>query len=274
MVQYNFPQFNNSSKEMTIDDLLDIDIVSPVAGPIPIRTLADVEFQQNLTGIKHLDEERVMYVTSYTKDRTTTEIVTDLQEIINKSPIPKGYSINYGGEFEDVAQSFTDLGNSLLIGLLLIAVLLVLQFKSFSQPFIIMLSLPFALTGVFFGLTIMGLTISIPSVIGIVGLAGVVVNDAIVLIDQMNQNRRRGMQLKEAIIDGATSRLQPVFLTTATSIFGILPLALTDEVWGSLGFAFIFGLTTQYFLVLLFDPILYSIFSKKTKFKDPEIFTQ
>ena len=73
------------------------------------------------------------------------------------------------------------------------------------------------------------------------------------------------MEFKESIIEGATSRLQPVFLTTATSIFGILPLALTDEIWGSLGFAFIFGLTTQYFLVLLLDPILYSALSKKDR---------
>jgi multidrug efflux pump subunit AcrB len=259
---------------MTLDELLDVEIVSPVAGAVPIRSFVDVEFKQNLTGISHLDEERVMYVTSYAKDRTTNEIVADLQEIMNNFPLPKGYSLNYGGEYEEIGESFTDLGNSLLVGLLLIAILLVLQFKSFSQPFIIMLSLPFALTGVFFGLTIMGLTISIPSVIGIVGLAGVVVNDAIVLIDQMNQNRKRGMPIKEAIIDGATSRLQPVFLTTATSIFGILPLALTDEIWGGLGFAFVFGLTTQYFLVLLLDPILYGMLSKRTKFRDPNLFVE
>ena len=162
---------------------------------------------------------------------------------------------------------------ALLVGMFLIAGLLVLQFKSFRQPFIIMLSLPFALTGVFYGLTAMGIAISIPSVIGIVGLAGVVVNDAIVLIDQMNKNRKRGMDFHDAIIDGATSRLQPVFLTTVTSIFGILPLALTDEVWGSLAFAFIFGLTTQFFLVLLLDPILYSILSKKDGYGgEPEVF--
>lgn len=272
IVEYKFPEFNNSSKEMTLDDLLDTEITSPVAGAIPVRSLVSVDFQQNLTGISHLDEERVMYVTSYAKDRTSTDIIAELQKELKESPIPKGYSLDYGGELEEITESFIDLGNALLVGILLIAILLVLQFKSYSQPFIIMLSLPFALTGVFFGLTAMGLTISIPSVIGIVGLAGVVVNDAIVLIDQMNHNRRRGMPLKEAIIDGAVSRLQPVFLTSATSIFGILPLALTDEVWGSLGFAFIFGLTTQFFLVLLLDPILYGMLSKKTRFKDPEIF--
>jgi HAE1 family hydrophobic/amphiphilic exporter-1 len=273
-VEYKFPQFNGSEDEMTIDSLLDITVQSPVAGSIPVRTLATVEFQQNLTNISHLDTERVIYVTSYTQDRTTLEIIQDLESELEKDPLPKGYFISFGGEYESITQSFVELGLALIVGVFLIAMLLVLQFKSFNQPFIIMLSLPFALTGVFFGLTAMGLTISIPSVIGVVGLAGVVVNDAIVLLDQMNQNRKRGMQFEEAIIDGAMSRLQPVFLTTATSIFGILPLALTDEIWGSLGFAFIFGLTTQYFLVLLLDPILYSMLSKKTKFRTPKIFLE
>jgi HAE1 family hydrophobic/amphiphilic exporter-1 len=261
-----------SGDEITIDELKNILVVSPVAGMVPVSELVNTEFKQNLTSISHLDEERVIRVSSYLEDRTTIEIIDDLNKKLEQNPLPKGYNIQFGGEFEEVMQSFKDLGTALLVGLLLIGVLLVLQFKSFRQPFIIMLSLPFALTGVFFGLAIMNITISIPSVIGIVGLAGVVVNDAIVLIDQMNNNRRRGMKFKESIAEGATSRLQPVFLTTATSIFGILPLALTDEIWGSLGFAFIFGLTTQYFLVLLLDPILYSILSKKDRgWEDPEI---
>ncbi len=265
-------QYAFSNDDITIDDLKNILVISPVAGMVPVGELIDVEFEDNLTSISHLDEERVMFVTSYVKDRTTIEIIDDLNKKLEESPLPKGYTIEFGGEFEEVMQSFEDLGTALLVGLLLIGMLLVLQFKSFRQPFIIMLSLPFALTGVFFGLAIMNITISIPSVIGIVGLAGVVVNDAIVLIDQMNNNRRRGMEFKESIVDGATSRLQPVFLTTATSIFGILPLALTDEIWGSLGFAFIFGLTTQFFLVLLLDPILYSMLSKKDHgWEDPEI---
>jgi HAE1 family hydrophobic/amphiphilic exporter-1 len=261
IVKYGFIDEN----ELSIDELKDIYVNSPSSGFIPISELINIEFKENLTSISHIDEKRVINVSAYNKDRTTGEIIEDLNAKIEENPLPKGYMMDFGGEFESVQQSFEDLGLALLVGLLLIAMLLVLQFKSFRQPFIIMLSLPFALTGVFLGLTAMGLTLSIPSVIGIVGLAGVVVNDAIVLIDQMNKNRKRGMEFKESIIEGATSRLQPVFLTTATSIFGILPLALTDEIWGSLGFAFIFGLTTQYFLVLLLDPILYSMLSKKDK---------
>ncbi len=268
IVKYGFIDEN----ELSIDELKDIYVNSPSSGFIPISELINIEFKENLTSISHIDEKRVINVSAYNKNRTAGEIIEDLNAKIEKNPIPKGYTMEFGGEFESVQQSFTDLGLALLVGLLLIAMLLVLQFKSYKQPFIIILSLPFALTGVFIGLTLMGLTISIPSVIGIVGLAGVVVNDAIVLIDQMNKNRHRGMGFKESIIEGATSRLQPVFLTTATSIFGILPLALTDEIWGSLGFAFIFGLTTQYFLVLLLDPILYSMLSKKDKgWDDPKL---
>lgn len=261
IVQYDLKK--NEGNQLTLDDLKNILITSPVSRSVPVSNLVKIDFSQNLTSINHLDNQRTVYISSYTKDRTATEVINDLLVKLEENPLPQNYSISYGGEMEEITQSFKDLGTSFLIGLILIAMLLVLQFKSYRQPFIILLSLPFALTGVFFGLAAMDISLSIPSVIGIVGLAGVVVNDAIVLLDQMNKNRRRGMEFKEAIIEGATSRLQPVFLTTATSIFGILPLALTDEIWGSLGFAFIFGLTTQYFLVLLFDPILYSLIGKK-----------
>lgn len=259
-------KFNGNDNETTIDDLRNISISTPQGQMIPLSYLTNFEFKENLTTINHLDTKRVAYVTSYVKDKTSTEATTELMEKLKPVPIPKGYSIEYGGEFEEIEQSFKDLGIALVVGLLLIFVLLVLQFKSFSQPFIILLSLPFALTGVFFGLTAIGMTLSIPSVIGVVGLSGVVVNDAIVLVDQMNKNRKRGMELSDAIVEGTTSRLQPVFLTTITSICGILPLALTDEIWGSLGFAFIFGLATQFFLVLLLDPILYSFFARRKKF--------
>ena len=261
IVQYDLKK--GEENQLTLDDLKNVSIKSPISGPVPLSNLVKIDFSQNLTSIEHIDTERVIYISSYLKDRTATEIINDLLVKLKETPLPQGYNITYGGETEEINQSFKDLGISFVIGIILIALLLVLQFKSYRQPFVIMLSLPFALTGVFFGLTAIDISLSIPSVIGIVGLAGVVVNDAIVLIDQMNNNRRRGMKFKTAIIEGATSRLQPVFLTTATSILGILPLALTDEIWGSLGFAFIFGLTTQYFLVLLFDPILYSMLSKK-----------
>jgi multidrug efflux pump subunit AcrB len=257
---------NENSNEITIDDLRNIQITSPVSGSVPLSYITNFEFKENLTTIDHLDTKRVAYVTSYLKDKTATEATAELMEKLKPVPVPKGYQIEYGGEFEEVQQSFKDLGIALIVGLLLIFVLLVLQFKSYSQPFIILLSLPFALTGVFFGLTAMGITLSIPSVIGVVGLSGVVVNDAIVLVDQMNKNRKRGMALEDAIAEGTTSRLQPVFLTTITSICGILPLALTNEIWGSLAFAFIFGLSTQFFLVLLLDPILYSLFSRKKEY--------
>jgi len=269
MLHYVFEQHG---EDISLEDLKDLMITSPTGVTIPVRSLINMTFQENLTSISHLDTKRVMYVTSYVQGKTAPEITVELQEKIKDLELPEGYEVDFGGEIEDVQQSFEDLGVSMLVGLILIFILLVLQFKSYSQPFIIILSLPFALTGVFFGLTIMGMTLSLPAFIGVVGLAGVVVNDAIVLIDQMNNNRKRGMNLHDAIVEGATSRMQPVFLTTVTSICGILPLALTDEVWGSLGFAFIFGLSTQFFLVLLLDPILYSIFVRKgSMFKEKEV---
>ena len=138
-----------------------------------------------------------------------------------------------------------------------------MQFNSFRQSFFILLSLPLALIAVFPGLAITGQTLSFPSFIGVIALSGVVVNDAIMLMDKINRNRRSGLSKFEAIIDAGRTRLQPILLTTITTVAGILPLTLSDPIWGPLGFAIIFGLSFATVLTLFVIPMLYLKFGEK-----------
>ena len=140
---------------------------------------------------------------------------------------------------------------------MLIAAILLLQFNSYRQPFFILVTLPLAWIGIFPGLAILGLDLSFPAFIGIVALSGVVVNDAIILIDKINNNRREGKNKLEAIVSAGKARLQPIMLTTITTIAGILPLTLSDPIWAPLGFAIIFGLLMATVLTLGVVPILY-----------------
>lgn len=227
-------------------------------GRIPLASVLTTRIQSGTNAVQHEDGERVSKITSYVKpDYTTQEVIQSFQEKEDELELPAGYRVEFGGESEDVNQSFADLFSAMIIAVFLIAAILVLQFNSFRQPMFIMASLPFALIGVLPGLTITQQPLSFPAFIGIVALVGIVVNDAIILIDQVNVNRREGMDRLKAVVSGAASRLQPIILTTMTTVMGILPLTLSDPTWGPLGFSVIFGLTFSTVLTLIVVPLFY-----------------
>ena len=158
---------------------------------------------------------------------------------------------------EEINKSFQELFTSRGVAVILIAFTLVLMFNSFRQPLIIMITLPLAMIGVFPGLMAIGLNLSFPAFLGVVALTGIVVNDAIVLIDRINTNRKNDMEFSDSIAEAANARLQPILMTTITTIVGILPLALTNEFWSGLGFSLIFGLAAATVLTLIVVPVLY-----------------
>ncbi|MDF2379183.1 MAG: efflux RND transporter permease subunit [Candidatus Gracilibacteria bacterium] len=233
-------------------------------GSIPLSALVETQVQSSTDSIQHEDADRIAKVTSALQPGFTTQRVLDaFKEELVGLEMKNGYTVKYGGEAQDVAKSFTDLYYAMVIGIFLIASILILQFNSYRQPFFILLALPLALIGVLPGLTITGQPLSFPAFIGIVALLGIVVNDAIILIDQINTNRRNGIPKKEAILKGGRSRLQPILLTTITTVAGILPLTLSDEVWGPLGFTIIFGLMFATVLTLMVIPILYNAYGEE-----------
>lgn len=152
---------------------------------------------------------------------------------------------------------------SMIVSVLLIAFILVLQFNSFKQPLIIIFALPLAIPGVMIGLFVTGLAFGFPAFIGIVALSGIVVNDSIVLIDKINKNIRGGIEFYEAIIEAGIARLQPILLTTLTTIAGILPLYFANELWRGLSVTIAFGLAFSTLLTLIMVPIMYVWLCKK-----------
>lgn len=150
-------------------------------------------------------------------------------------------------------------------GLLFIVGTIVMQFNSYKQAVLILAPIPLSLIGVFFGLTLTHNTLSFPSLIGLVALFGIVVNNSIVLIDKINLNRKSGLTIDEAILDAGRARFEPIFLTSFTTIMGNIPLALVPGTWQSLAITLVAGLTTSGVLKLFIVPVLYKLFVKEGK---------
>jgi len=248
-------------------------LISTPKGMIPVSELADIELRPAITVIRHRDTETVVNVHAYTEEGTLSvdvvaQIETDLPNFADQ--IPSGVRLEFGGETEDIAESFTSLFRAMGIGVFLIILILVLQFNSFRQPLIIMFTLPLALIGVFGGLTLIGRTLSFPGFIGIVALAGVVVNDAIVLIDRINHNIQKGLPKIEAIIQSGGERMQPIILTTVTTAFGVLPLAFANGLWGDMAWSIAFGITFATILTLVMVPIFYNALESEKEIHEVE----
>lgn len=181
----------------------------------------------------------------------------------NLAETSPGYEFIIGGVNDENAKSITSLLVALAFGMLLVVGTIVLQFNSYKQSLFVLAPIPLSLIGVFFGLTLSGSVLSFPSLIGLVALFGMVINNSIVLIDKMNMNRATGMNIHDAIIDAGKSRFEPIFLTSFTTIMGNIPLALIAGTWQPLAITLIAGLTTSGILSLIIIPILYRLFVKE-----------
>ena len=251
---------------LNLQQIKEFNIPSPT-GNVKLGELANFKLEEGLAVIRHEDEKRIVKVRSdLQKNKNAVEVTAELEEQLKDYQLPDGYEINFGGDTEEITKQFQQLFALMIVGVILIGFTLVIMFNSLSQPFVILLSLPLAVIGVFPGLMLIGLPLSFPAFLGVTALAGVVVNDAIVLIDQINQNRKQNFSLEHAISDAAHSRLQPIIMTTFTTVVGILPLALTNEFWAGLGYSLMFGLTAATGLTLIVMPVLYYLL-EKTKIK-------
>ena len=257
-VKYNDDEFTS------VNDLENILLFTPRGESILLKQITTIELNPSLLAINHRGGEKVVVVTADTEEGINLQnIIKDFEEFKSNMIIPDGYSIDLGGEVEDIEKSFQETFYSMIVAVILIAMILVLQFNSFRQPFIIIFSLPLALIGVIIGLNITGQAFSFPAFIGIVSLSGIVVNDAIVLIDRINKNIYNGMEFVEAIIDGGISRMQPIFLTSITTIAGIAPLIYANELWRGLSITVIFGLIFSTVLTLVIIPIMFASICQK-----------
>ena len=246
-----------------IETLLSMPIQSS-AGTKALSHYVSQSLEPSPTTIDRTDTQRSITVSAALSDGFNPSLkLQEFREKYNPDFDP-GYSIEFGGEAEELAESFSSLGQAMVLGLFLILIILTIQFNSFRQSFVILLTIPLALIGVFSGLFILNLPFSFPAFIGVVALAGIVVNNGIILIDRVNQNAKT-MTKEEAVKEAATSRFQPIVLTTLTTVAGILPLALSDPTWGPLGFAIISGLLFSSILTLLVVPSAIMLLEKQKK---------
>lgn len=259
IVKYDFESPNNTP-DLSIKTIENYEISTPKGYSVTLGEIGKFELLEGLSSISRENQDRIVKVKSdIGPNQNVVDITKEIQDKILNYDLPTGYKIDFGGDTEDIEKSFQELFQSMFVAIILIGFTLVLMFNSLTQPFIILLTLPLALIGVFPGLMSIGLSLSFPAFLGVVALSGVVVNDAIVLIDRINQNRAKGMHLSEAISESTNARLQPIIMTTITTVVGILPLALTNEFWSGLGFSLIFGLVAATGLTLVVIPVIYFI---------------
>jgi len=253
----------------SIEGIKDISIVAPNGKKMFVSQLGRIEFQPSLASIEHYDKQRMISVTAGTDGGNPTEITNTFKEKISQMDIPAGYRVDFGGESQELQEVFMDMFTKMIIGIILILFILIIQFNSYRQVLIILFTIPLAMIGVIWGMALARLTIDIPSFIGIVSLAGIVVNNAIILIDEINRELSNGKYIIDAVVDAGRVRLRPVFLTTVTTVFGLLPLSITQPEWRNMGFTIIFGLTFSMFLTLMIVPTLYvSFYKRKLKEKN------
>ena len=244
--------------------------------PVPLSSVASLKMGTGFGAIRHLDQKRLIRIKGYTTDRSSLDIVQDIQSRLRGLDLPSGYSISFGGDYEEQIKSSAFLSKAFLVAVFLIFLVLLTQFNSLAQSLIVISSVVLSLMGVFLGLLITGMPFGvIMTGIGIISLAGVVVNNAIVLIDYINLLRKRGLELTEALVQAGTVRFRPVMLTAITTILGLTPMALgisfdfrsfslqvggeSAQWWGPMAVAVIFGLAVATLLTLLVVPVLYSL---------------
>lgn len=248
----------DETTRVPIDALLNLPLKTP-RGTVLLSSVAEPSVERANAVIRREDQENIATVSSYlTAGNTATDVSAAFKAQMDEAGLPDGISMKIGGETEDVDQSFREMGFALIGGMVLMLGILVLTFNSFRYSFYLLMLVPLSLVGVFVGLAITGEPLSFPSMLGVIALAGIIINHAIILVDSIIVRMRNpeNRTLAEVVVDGSVSRLRPIFLTTVTTVVGMIPLAGASALWGPLAFAIMFGLTFAMLLTLVLTPIL------------------
>lgn len=235
--------------------------------PIPLSAIADVRIENGPAEIRRIDQQRVGIISANLGYGDLGTAAAEVERIISETTMPQGIYARIGGQNEEMSNSFDSLMFALGLAVFLVYLVMASQFESLLHPFIILFTIPLALVGAILALYITNSTISVVVFIGLILLAGIVVNNAIVLIDLINQLRERGMEKMDAIIEGGKSRLRPILMTTLTTTLGLLPLAIGfgdgAELRAPMGITVIGGLLVSTLLTLIVIPVMYSIMDRK-----------
>lgn len=226
--------------------------------PVFLKDVATIELKPAVDVITRIDQKRTI-ILSAGVDATTNApaVLAAFQKSIEDYSLPTGYGIFYGGENEQNAESVASILRAMLIALILIVATLVIQFNSFRKALIVLVPIPLALIGVFLGMATFNVPLSFPALIGVLALFGIVVKNAIILVDKININVESGIPFTDAVVDAGKSRMEAIFITSICTIAGIIPVTLSNEFWQALGSTIIFGLALSSFLTLFLVPAMY-----------------
>lgn len=254
------PEFRKS-----IEDIENIIIYNAQGQAIRLKDLGQVVERFTPPTIERKSRQRLITVASTVSGTTLDKAVAAINAEIKTVDIPSDVYTVIGGSYKDQQESFGDLGTLMLIILMLVFIVMASQFESLTYPFIIMFSIPFAISGVVLALGLTASTFNMMSFVGLIMLVGIVVKNGIVLVDYINLNRERGMGVIRSVVNGGKSRLRPVLMTTLTTILGMLPLAISasqgSEMWKPMAITVIGGLTVSTILTLVIVPTLYTLFA-------------
>lgn len=260
-----------------LKDLNDLTITTAAGTEIPITEVADIELGESALSISREDQQRYITISAAFDGMDSSAVQTMVEAELQNYVFPDGYSYKFGGTMEMMQDTFGDLINILLVGVLLIYMILASQFESYIEPIVLMAAMPISLTGGLFGLFIMGESITSTALMGFIMLVGMVVNNAIVLIDVTKQLRAKdGLSVEEALLEAGPSRLRAILMTTLTTIISLLPMAFGDssgmESQRPLAIVVIFGMSLSTLVTLVFVPVAYSLVDKLTSFVKRLIF--
>ena len=235
-------------------------------GLVKLSEVAKIEEYWGPPEIERKSRQRYLTVSVVPYNISLGELAIEVENALKTIEKPSDISVDLGGSYEDQQESFADMGMLLLLIVILVYVVMASQFESYAKPFIIMMSVPFAFSGVVIALLITNTTLDMIGALGVIMLVGIVVKNGIVLVDYINLMRDRGMELNEAIAVSGQSRLRPVLMTACTTILGMLPMALStsdgSEMWVPMGIVVIGGLLFSTLVTLIVVPVLYAIMSK------------
>lgn len=245
-------------------------IISPASYPVPVplEAVAEVIIVEGPAEIRRLDQERVVVITSNLTGRDLGSAVADIEASTADLSLPDGFDITVGGQNEEMVRSFDSMKFAMALAIFLVYLVMASQFESLLHPFVIMFTIPLGMVGSALALVLTGSTVSVVVLIGLIMLAGIVVNNAIVLIDYVNQLRRRegGLPKMEALMEAGRLRFRPILMTTSTTVLALLPMALGlgegAEIRAPMAITVIGGLIVSTVLTLVVIPVMYSILDR------------
>ncbi len=257
-------QFRDA-KKLSLDEVLDLTIRSESGEDVPLRNLVTTESGRGPTLIERKDQQRLFTVSANIAGRDLGSIAADVRAALEQIPRPVGYELILAGNVEEQEKATHELLTSLLLALVLVYMVLACQYESLRDPLVVMTSVPLAAIGVLITLFVTKTTLNVQSYIGCIMLGGIVVNNAILLVDQAGQLRRRnGMSTRLAVAEAGRRRLRPILMTSLTTVLGLAPLALGigegADAQAPLARAVIGGLTGSTLITLVLVPAVYSLF--------------